>query len=227
MRPRATDCRLRFLQPPNLSHRTSSEEFSAAYQTWHSVWADTLKQFGSDEKLFSDSFSRQDEILSIFHERTCIAILLLRWMDFARFNYASDSYFKNWTEVDIARLTKFGKKIMISSFLTVHPEYRMKQMGFSFRDVILDLMVQRFLISPMDSISGITRREKHVHTTSYSLGATAIRKDIPYHNDADRVDLLVFYRQEVRLLEDPTIRLWSDSLFSEYSQIRKPVQNAA
>lgn len=226
MRLNPESCHLKFLQAPNLSGGLDAAEYKAAHEMWHHVWSSTLKDFGSNEKIYSDAFTRQDEILSIFHGQACVGMLLLRWMDFTRFNYATDSYFKIWTEIDIAKLTRFGKRIMISSYLTVHPEYRIKHTGVSFRDVILDLMVQRFLPSDMDSISGITRREKHVHTTSYNLGATTIREDLPFHNDEDRVDLLVFYRKDVRLLKDPAIRQWSDDLFSPYRK-KVSLKNAA
>lgn len=210
------DCSLKFVQPRNIADAKTSHELRAAHATWSSVWGSTFKEFGSKEVLYSDGLTRQDEVMAIFHGIVCVGILCLRWLDFSKFDWSTDSYFKVWNDEDITKLRAHGERIMISTYLSVHESYRAKQVGFSFRDVILDLMVQRFLLTAGDSISGITRREKHVHSTCYDLGATKIREDIPYQNDRDRVDLLVFYRKDLKLLTDPVIREWSDGLFGGY-----------
>lgn len=212
------DFSLSFLKPPRNLESSDPRKLRAAFGTWSRVWNDTIKELGIEQRLFSDSFTRQDEIMTIFHGPVCVGMLLLRFIDFQYFDFSTDSYFKVWEKADISRLIQSGDKIMISSYLTVLPSYRAKESGIKFGEIILDLMAQRFLISNCDSIAGITRRERKVHVTSYSLGAEMIKSDLPFFAPHDRVDLLVFERKKIRLLDDPAIRDFSDYLFSNSSK---------
>lgn len=216
MKLHVSECSLRFLLPRNIVDVEQATALKNAFQTWNGVWSDTIKEFGAGQALFSDAFTRQDEILSLFHGSTCMGMLLLRWVDFSKFDFRTDSYFKSWDKESVDRLLLNGPRILISSYLTVHPAYRSRETGVHFRDIILDLMVLRFLDSEGDTIAGITRREKKVHTTCYSLGADMIREDIPYFSPADRVDLLGFPRVKAHVLKDENIRNWSDPLYHAY-----------
>lgn len=215
MKLHVSECALRFLKPGHIATIEQANALKGAYQTWNQVWSDTISELGAKQDLFSDAFTRQDEILSLFHGSKCLGMLLLRWMDFESFDYSTDSYFKSWDKEALGRLIANGPRIMVSSYLTVHPAYRSRETGLHFRDIILDLMVQRFLDSNGDTIAGITRREKKVHTTCYALGAEMIREDIPYFSNEDRVDLLGFPRRQARVLKDEIIRNWSDTLYNE------------
>lgn len=216
MKLHVSECALRFLKPGDIATIEQANALKGAYHTWSRVWKDTISELGVKQDLFSDAFTRQDEILSLFHGSNCLGMLLLRWIDFSSFDYGTDSYFKSWDKQALARLIAHGSRIMVSSYLTVHPAYRSRETGLHFRDIILDLMVRRFIDSEADTIAGITRREKKVHTTCYSLGAEMIREDIPYFSENDRVDLLGFPRNRVHVLKDEIIRNWSDTLYNGY-----------
>jgi hypothetical protein len=59
----------RFLNPRHFDSRFK-RHLSSAYDGWHRVWSDTLRELAGATCVFSDEFSRQDEIGALFPSKT-------------------------------------------------------------------------------------------------------------------------------------------------------------
>lgn len=213
MNLRIEDCSLKFLSRFKMSTPAEAREYQATFETWHRVWTETFKELGVEKKVHSDGFTRQDDIMAIFHGPICFAMLCFRRLDFSKFDYATDSYFEVWQPEDMKKLLRFGPKIMTSCYLTVDHRYRSRITGVSFRNVLMDMMAKRIFDTDCDALAGITRRDKNVHATAYAQGAQMIRENMAYNTDADRVDLLVWPKIYLKPLPDPITRKWSDTLY--------------
>lgn len=208
-----TKYRLVFLpaMDPELVHR---ELYRSAYSSWHTVWRETLIELKGNPALPMDSFTRQHEILCVAVEQKCVALLLLRWLNFDLLDFRADSYFETWPKDAVEVLVQKGPSVLIASYMTVVPEYRRCHSGIRFRDVILDLMVQRLLCTETDVLGAITRRDRGVQKLCYDMGAECLAENIPFHNDNDKVDFIAMEREKIRRSDEPELRAIGDHLWS-------------
>ncbi len=208
---------------PDSAH---SPYYHRAVDCWHEVWQKLFAQHKVDEPLFLDDLLRQDEAACIFTPTACVGMILFRTVDFSVLNFRKDSYFKDWTEEDIARLLKSGKRAFLATFLTVHPDFRNFSPDFKFKEVLLDIMVKRFLHSDADVISGITRRDRGIHDESYKLGASLIHENVDYMDGRFQVDLVAFYRGEATESPNPKVREISDAIWVNRLDLSRRPQRA-
>jgi hypothetical protein len=194
--------------------RAHSRYYRRAASCWQLVWQDLLRKHHLSDKIFLDQLLRHDEGACIFTQDRCVGMILFRTLDFSIMDFRADSYFKEWDSSDVANLIKHGSKAFLSTFMTVHPDFRNYSPEFKFKEVLLDLMIKRFLMSDADVISGITRRDRGIHDESYKLGARVIREDIDYMGGAFKVDLVAFYRAQAKESESPGVRKISDHLWA-------------
>jgi hypothetical protein len=166
-------------------------DYKSAYAMWKMVWSETFKELDGLEKLFSDDFARQDEVLCIFRGAACLAMGLMRWRDIEIESAREDSYFQIWPADAIDKLRADGKDIIICCNLTVHPMARSNALGLPMKDVMMGLLIQRLLESGAHAMTGAVRTDRGMHTTTYRFGATALARDVVYHNAP--VDLVAFF----------------------------------
>lgn len=182
--------------PSNSNHRRL---YHAAFSCWKSVWTTVHERFNLSLPVSSDPFTRQDEIACIFKGESCIGMTLYRIVDFSTFPFEHDSYFKDWSPADIQALTQHGSRIFIASYLTVMPEFRAFSEDIRFKQVFMNLMIKRFLMSPADTIAMATRRERDINGESQKVGSTLIRENVPFFGGKDFVDLVSVYRKDAHL----------------------------
>jgi hypothetical protein len=202
------------LQKPDSAH---SQYYRLAAACWEKVWLGVYDRFNVQGPLFLDNLIRQDEAACIFTPDDCVGIILFRIVDFDVLNYRRDSYFKEWTDQDVLYLLQSGPRVFLSSYLTVNPKFRSYSSGLKFKEVFLDIMVQRFLESPADVIAGIARRDRSLNDESVKLGARVVRENVDYFNGREHVDLVAFFRSEIRRSPNPAAvefcdRLWKNRL---------------
>lgn len=208
------DCDLYFLPgcDPNPKYTAI---YQSTFQAWDKVWRATLSELQVEGAPGMDGFTRQDEILSICNSGQCIALLLFRWMDFALVPFYTDSYFKVWKPEHIEKLLIEGPCVMTATYLSVDQDFRKSKTGISFRDLMMDIMIHRFLSSSAHVLANIGRRERNVHLAGYNLGGTCIAEDIYFFNPQDRIDLVGIYKSKARFNQDQSIRSWSDHLWNK------------
>lgn len=207
--------RLRLVMLP-LRHvlRVHAPLYRACMQCWETVWDDLYQKHAFDQPLFLDQLFRQDEAACVFEGENCVAMILFRIVDFEIVDFRRDSYFREWTDLDLKLLLAHGTKVFMTTHLTVLTEYRKYHPDFSLKEVLLNLMIKRFLESEADVISGVTRRDRGIHDESYKLGARLVRENVAYMGNRWKVDLVAFYRKQAVESQNAVVRRLCDALWA-------------
>jgi hypothetical protein len=175
-----------------ISPRAPSEERDLAYATWRSVWAKTFEVLDGASGIYSDDFTRQDELGALFHAGECIGLTAFRWVDFGAATAQHDSYFKAWPATAKTALLGFGPRVCVGSYLTVEAAWRGPCGPFSVKELLLALAIERFLASDADVMAGTLRNDRGMNGLGYRLGARPLVSDVPFHGVS--VDLVAFGR---------------------------------
>jgi hypothetical protein len=177
---------------PPMQYRVHYEK---TYACWREVWEDHRKELGKD--LYSDEFTRQDEVLALFHKGECTALTFFKWVDFNETPVKDDSYFEIWPEMALHKLCKKGKRVIVCSQFTVHFNYRKSSLDVSWKDLLMGLLVERFRHSDADAMTGTMRLSKNMGATTYKTGAVPIIQGLVYKGE-ETVDLVGFYQDSVK-----------------------------
>lgn len=165
--------------------------YDRAYAHWDDVWRKTFVEVENRRTLFSDDFTRQSEILAIFHDLRCVAIVCHRSADLSSPVTRNDSYFQAWPADALEKLGRHGPKILVGSQISVDPDYRGQFDGVSLKNIVSALTIQRLTQIDVDAMPGTMRVDKNTHTLVYECGAVPILKNIMYHNRP--TDLLAIF----------------------------------
>lgn len=201
--------------------------YDEAYRCWKQVWSEALLELDGSGQIYSDEFTRHDEISAVFFKDRCIGTTSFFWMDFALAPTADDSYFKIWTPKAIAELTKYDSKVLVCSYFTLHPDGRQNRLGINMKDVLMGLLVKRFLDTNAQSMTGTVRNNRGVNLSTFRHGAVILERDLKLHG-VD-VDLVAFYRDQAHVSEDPVIAhvvesLWKNRLSESKTSTRTHTQ---
>jgi len=175
--------------------------YNKTYEMWKRTWQQTILNEWSDKEtiIFSDDFTRQDEIMTLFYNGDCVGCVFFRYVDFDEYTHREDSYFKSWNELALKRLTKNGKKVFVASYFTLAEEFRGTKHGIPWKNVIATLTQKRFIHTDRDVGTGTMRRSKGMHKASYSVGTEMIQENVEFSicGVSEPVDLIASYRTEV------------------------------
>src|SRR5580692_9143278 len=163
-----------------------------AYRCWSDVWKTTLRELDNLPDVPSDEFTRQDEVVALFHEYECIGLTCLRWVDTSRPMFLDDSYFKIWPKAATDAAREHGPRICIVSNLTVAAPWR-RARGLSVMEVLACLSLDRFLRSSGDAVVGTPRADRGVNRVCYGLGFRPLAREVVHHGV--KIDLVGFYRR--------------------------------
>lgn len=171
------------------------EKYNKAYDCWRQVWEHAFQvELGRPESIPSDNFTRHDEILALFYKGECAGLTFFLFDNDGSNWFREDSYFKRWPETAFKKLYTNGNKVMISCQFTLNFSFRKTHQNFPWKDLLLGVVVRRFVLSGFDAMCGTTRIAKNVDQASYRAGAVPIIKDMPFADENDRVALLAWYR---------------------------------
>jgi hypothetical protein len=163
-----------------------------AYQCWRTTWAPVLRDLDVVNHLFSDEFTRQDEIGALTYRSRCIGLSAFRFVDLSLSTSLDDSYFRAWPREAIAALTAHGSKVCIGSNLAILEPWRSAARGFSVKQLLMGLAVQRFLASSADSMAGMVRNDRGMDRLVYGMGAAPLAHNVVIHGIES--DLVGFFR---------------------------------
>jgi hypothetical protein len=163
-----------------------------AYRCWSEVWRQTFLELDNQPSLPSDDFTRQDEVGALFHNYECIGLSFFRWVDLSSPLDRDDSYFAVWPEAARAAATKDGSRVCVSSSFTIAAPWR-RASGCSLKDVLVALIIERFLLSDADVLVGTVRNNRGVNLVVYRNGFQPIHHNAILHGV--EVDLTAFYRK--------------------------------
>ena len=164
----------------------------AAYAMWQDQWLNTLREVAGTSRLFSDEFTRQDEIGALFLDGHCVAVTALRWIDRSTIIGREDSYFEPWPP---HAFTSVGNGLVgISSNTIVHPEWRGADVKLSEDGAnaalriplaILALTQRRFTESRVSLIVGIARNDRAMNQIGAALGGWKVGQILVHGAESD------------------------------------------
>lgn len=185
-----------FLLPGSANIQTYSKQTERAFKSWHQVWSAAFEEVGIEKKLFSDEFTRQDDVMALFEGDKCLASLFFRNVDLSQDLHRMDSYFAEWPELAVQRLMRDSQHICVGSQTTVIPEARGRYKQISMKRLLLALLVQ-YCIHNDDSsaVTAAMRNAKGMQKVGCEAGATLLQADVPVHGEP--TDLMAFYKKDL------------------------------
>jgi hypothetical protein len=179
--------------------RADDPQLAEAYRCWRATWRDAFAELEQHSELYSDDFTRQHEVGAVFQHDECIALSFFRWVDLSVPMNREDSYFRVWPEAAIDQACREGARICVSSSFTLAAGYRRSNVC-SLKDVLVALIIERFLISDADAVVGTVRNNRGVDKLIYRNGFLPLMRNRRMYG-VD-VDLGAFYRRASR--REPT-----------------------
>ena len=147
--------------------------------------------------LTSDEFTRQDEVLALFHKGECSALCFFEWVDASEGPVRHNPNFEPWPEVAFSMLCDQGSRLLVCSQFTVQSDYRNNSSDIPWKDLVMALLVERFRHSERDAMTGAMRLTKNMGEATYRTGAVPLVKGMTYSGENDPVDLVAFYQDKV------------------------------
>jgi hypothetical protein len=191
------------------------EKYQKTYDLWEMVWLQTFKEIAGTSDLASDNFTRQDEILSLFWEDQCCAMVCHRLVDLSVKAFERDSYFRfwGWSEEAMAKLKAQGPRVALGSQITIHPDFRKMQLGGQVKEVIIGLSLRSFQDRNMDAVAGMMRNDKGLDRLFYESGAFPIVKQVTSKNF--KLDFVAFFPKLRPIQVDPQFKVLVDDIWSK------------
>lgn len=190
--------------------------YNEIYRAWHKLWSETYTELKDPTPLYSDAFTRQDFIAAVFMNEKCQGFILFRHCDFSTAAARHDSYFQQWSELHLKKLSKIGNNILICGNLGIIPEARGKSTGIPMKYLVTGFAAEVIKHSVADVTIATPRKDKGVHTTAFGWGGQLIAKDVDWGHGVT-VDLAYCTREDLLNAPDheltPVIqKLWDEML---------------
>lgn len=196
------------------------QDYKNIYHHWHSVWSQTFKEVSGSGMLFSDNFTRQDEIVAVMKDGKCISAVCHRLFDFRTTAPRNDSYFESWPEQAFNQLGKNGHTIVIAGQLSVDPEYRKTQSGIRMSELTTYLSLGRLQHLPISGISIAARNSRGMDSLFRVYQPETLCEEIILHGEP--TSLFGLYPptmsstgvpEAIRTLGD---ELWANAMMSKF-----------
>lgn len=167
-----------------------------SYQMWKTVWKEAFTEVKGNSFFFSDQFTRQHSIGSLFYKNQCIMLSFFRPVNFNFESVNDDSYFDVWPEEAIDELCKYGKSILVGSYITVHKDFRGNSFPYSLKKLAFDFSVCYMEDCGADALCGTMRSLRGMTAPATECGSIILKEKIKYHREI--VDLVVCYSSKHR-----------------------------
>lgn len=187
------------LCPTREPDKNHIDTYNKIYNCWHEVWSQTYTELNCNEsgsEMKSDAFTRQDFAAALFHHDECVALILFRHVDISLLANQRDSYFKQWSEIHLKAVTRFGNNLLICGNLGVSPKFRKNTLGISLKELLIGIVMEITLESSSDVLIATPRTDKNVNGPGYDWGATPIALDVDWGHGV-RTDLVAVRKKTV------------------------------
>jgi hypothetical protein len=175
------------------------DRYVSAYDTFHSVWQDTLGAIdGNGYVHHSNDFTRQDYIQALFGDGgACVALDCVRAVALDNPVDLQDSWLHPWPAEVLRDLASEHAVAWINSYFTVHPAHRktLCHDAHPVSYVMGCLSVLHQLESGVPLMLGMMRRDRSMNALGKRLGADTLLTTT--HNGIE-TDLVVFRIDGVR-----------------------------
>lgn len=202
--------------------------YKKAFESWYQTWEDFLHQdHHNPQKLNSNEFTRQDEVLALFYQGECFAVTFFKEVNWSDPTACLDAYFNPWTNEAILGLRARGDKILICSQFTVSKYFRNKKADIPWKYILSAFNMKRFIESSADAMTGTMRVKKGMGKMSLEAGATPLFMNVVCKDhEEEAADLVAFFHEEVwNVYQSNPLHFKVDSVWDRkngrlYSQLR-------
>lgn len=188
-----------------------------AFEFWLKTWKDSYKFFGWTDSVYSDQWTRQDSILTLFHASEPIGSIFFKEHDLTRPFVKADTYFRMWPEVTLSELAAApdAARTLVSSWFTLHPDWRKARQGVDAKFILGGVGLQKFFAAQNQTLLGTMVTMSGMHTLTYELGARTLVPALKEKNL--EVDLVRWRKSELQNYQYPRLgeeitQIWEASL---------------
>ena len=165
--------------------------YNSAYQLWHRVWSETLKELDGVEKLFSNEFTRHDFAIVIFRDDEAISLMCFSSINLKLEVRKNDSWFAAWPEgILLNQEIKDGLGLIAAWFCTA-PEYRRSNFQYPVNTakLVMEAFGKIVLDENYNAGYGTSRNNRGVNKLLYDVGAIKLGESIAHGCSVDLVIL--------------------------------------
>lgn len=187
-------------------------DYNDAFSFWRKVWIETREEIGERTSRWSDSFSRQSEIMVLYHGNQPIATCCHRYVDLRHRALLEDSYFTSamWPEEARRVVPTLGDTCMLGSHLYVDPEFRRSRTGLPIKEIVCSLCFAHVNGTRPDAVLGMVRIDRGLDRLFHAGGAVSIHAAVRWCEKIP-LDLVAFFPRKTPIVIDP---LYADAVRS-------------
>jgi hypothetical protein len=195
---------LKIFYPDAISHE-EVDDYNDAFSFWYRVWLETREEIDDKVTRWSDSFSRQSEILVLYYENRPIATCCHRYVDLRHRSILEDSYFTPamWPEEAKALVPNLGNTCMLGSHLYVDPEFRKTRSGLPIKAIVASLCFAHVNGTRPDVLLGMVRIDKGLHKLFHDGGAVSLHSAVNWCEKIP-LDLIALFPKSAPIAIDPS-----------------------
>lgn len=208
------------ISPTRFFHPSLAEDMESAYRCWKESWGHAFhKELNVQEQLYSDNFTRQSEVVAIFHGDHPLGLCTLNRFDLSCRQDLDDSYFKVWPGEVLGELRQRMKLVMSCCNATIDFKYRKNHLGFSGIDLLFSLIILYMKSTEIEGILGTARVEKKVPEACQRTAATFFARNVPFTIPDRFIDLICWERELDLNLWDPEMRELAEFIWNRSTKI--------
>lgn len=153
-----------------------STPYGQTYKVWKDTWEEEYQRIGGRDRLRSDNFTRQHEVLSISIDDKYAALTLFHTVDLSTLHGRDDSYFDQWPKDLVKQLSQWGPKILVCSAFTVAKDFRKKSVfNIPLADILAAGSVYHLRNSGHRLMVGNMRNTRKANEIVYRYGAQLLQ----------------------------------------------------
>lgn len=171
------------------SRGPTSAALLSAYGAWRDGWSATFRELDGKSEIYSDEFTRQDQLGVLMYEGRCVSVTGLRWLDLSLPMSGHDSYFRTWPRHIMDTLG--SGLIGITSNTIVPSDWRgglvhpVQGDPLSLKDITIRMSLRRFVDSGARVFVGVARNDRGMHRVAGDLGGRRMARIQMHGIDSD------------------------------------------
>jgi len=190
---------------PDSIIQSELDDYNNAFAFWYRIWLETRDEIEDRTNRWSDSFSRQSEILVLYYEGRPIATCCHRYVDLRHRSLIQDSYFTPAMWPDEARsvVPSLGQTCMLGSHLYIDPEFRKARSELPIKAIVCSLCFAHVNGTRPDVLLGMVRIDRGLDRLFHDGGAVSLHHGAVNWCQKIPLDLVAFFPRAAPIAIDP------------------------
>jgi hypothetical protein len=197
----STQLSLKIFYPDAISY-DEMDAYNDAFSLWYKIWLETRREV--DDKLAapSDSFSRQGEILMLYHDDRPIATCCHRYIDLRHRCAIHDSYLTSaiWPENIRVIILSLGQVCLLGSHIFLDMDFRRGRSELPISSIVCSLSLAHVRGTKPDVLLGVTRIDRGINKGFHDGGAISPTTDASWYQIP--VDLIALLPKKIPITVD-------------------------